>query len=106
MFKKVFLISLFLLVAAGLFFWGFLSLGGESGFLSPLGSSLPDPEPKPLATYSFPSLSERQFEGSEIEIEGVIKEESDSRAYFFFYQSEGKHASSRSQLKNQLRKNA
>jgi len=77
---------LYLALIGALFF-----LPGQSGqksFLSPLGSGFFN-QPKPLEKYSFENLRKRQYQGSEIKLEKIIKEEDKYTSWLFSFQSDG-----------------
>jgi len=78
---------LYLVLIGALFF-----LPGQSGqrsFVSPLGSGFFN-QPKPLEKYSFENLRKRQYQGSEIKLEKVIKDEAKYTSWLFSFQSDGK----------------
>ncbi len=94
--KKV-LIPLFLIILSGsAFFWQDYWLEKSVELISPL-VKLPE-KPKPLAKYSFESLRQKVFIGSEIskaccsaiKLEKVIKQETTYTSYLFSFESEGK----------------
>ena len=60
---------------------------GQKGFISPLGSNLF--KPKTLEKYSFEKLRKRTYEGSEIKLEKVIKEEEKYTSWLFSFQTYG-----------------
>jgi len=85
--KRLFFSVIILVIVVG---WVFLLFGGfkpetRRRLLSPLGR-----RPLPLAKYSFEKLREREYSGSEIKLEKVIKKEKDYTAWLFSYFSDGK----------------
>ena len=77
---------LYLALIGALFF-----LPGQNGqrtFISPLGSNLF--KSKPLEKYSFENLRKREYQGSEIKLEKVIKEEEKYTSWLFSFQTDGK----------------
>lgn len=66
----------------------------EVGFLSPVGSLFSEkPEERPLEKYSFENLAGREYSGSEIKLERIVKEETGFTSYVFSYFSDGKKVS-------------
>ena len=62
---------------------------GQKSFLSPLDSGFFN-QPKPLEKYSFENLKKRPYQGSEIKLEKIIKEEDKFTSWLFSFQSDGK----------------
>lgn len=54
--------------------------------------------PKPLEKYSFENLRKREYQGSEIKLEKVIKEEEKYTSWFFSFQSDGKRVTGMANL--------
>jgi len=80
------------LTIIGVFLWltSFFQKGpGE--IISPLGlSEPPAAKQTALLKYSFPSLSQKEFAGSEIKLEKVLNDQDSFKAYLFSFLSEGK----------------
>lgn len=83
----IFIFFFFLFFALLVLF--FLLKPAPKNFLSPLG---PDffPQNKPLEKYSFENLRKKKYEGSEIKLEKIIKEEKKFTSWLFSFQTEGK----------------
>ena len=84
----LFLFALLCLALIGALFF----LPGQSGqksFVSPLGSGFFN-QPKPLEKYSFENLRKREYQGSEIKLEKIIKEEEKYISWLFSFQTDGK----------------
>lgn len=75
-----------ILIVFGLVFWWFFCR--RQVLISPLGSRLK--ENLPLKKYSFGELRKRDYPGSEIKLEKIIKEEEKYTSWLFSYVSEGK----------------
>lgn len=91
--KNIFLICLLIafLLGGGLFIFRFTIRDSEDGFISPLGQvSLKQQVPRPLERLSFQNLRNREYQGSEIRLEKVIKEEEKFASWLFSFQSDGK----------------
>ena len=78
---------LFLLLLGALFFLP--AQKGQGSLISPLSSISLKKQPKPLEKYGFDKLRERIYEGSEIKLEKVIKEEETFTSWLFSFQSDG-----------------
>jgi len=88
--KNWFLILFALLYLALLGVLFFLpSQVGQKSPISPLGSNFFN-RPKTLEKYSFENLRKREYQGSEIKLEKVIKEEEGYTSWLFSFQSDGK----------------
>ncbi len=89
--KKNFWIPFFavcyLLLLSALFFLP--SFKGQGSLINPLGSKIKQKQPQPLLRYSFESLKQREYQGSEIKLEKVIKEENKYTSWLFSFQSDG-----------------
>jgi len=86
--------KLFPLLAVSVFLiaiivWLLVPINNEGNLISPL-SSFTQKREKPLDKYSFEVLGKRDYQGSEIKIEEVIKEEEKYISYLFSYQTDGK----------------
>ena len=57
--------------------------------ISPLGQNF-FKQPKPLEKYSFENLRKREYQGSEIKLEKIIKQEEKYTSWLFSFQSDGK----------------
>lgn len=79
--------ALLCLVLLGSLF--FLPGNGQKSLISPLGSNFFN-RPKTLEKYSFENLRKREYQGSEIKLEKVIKEEEKFTSWLFSFQSDGK----------------
>lgn len=88
--KKLFiiLITLLLILSGALIFW-VIQKNKDFSFLSPLGSIKKEKE-KPLEKYAFEKLFRREYQGSEIKLEKMLKGEQSFKSYLFSYQSDGK----------------
>ena len=53
---------------------------------------------RPMIKYSFENLSQRQYQGSEIKLERVLKEEKEFTSWLFSFQSDGKRATGMANL--------
>src|SRR4030043_2219703 len=84
--RTLLVIAIFLLLALGIIFF-LPSFYHQDGFISPLiplmGKS------RPLEKYSFESLRGREYQGSEIKLEKVIKEEEKYTSWLFSFLSDG-----------------
>jgi len=76
----------YLALLGGLFFLP--GQNGQKSLISPLGSGFF--KPKPLEKYSFENLRKREYQGSEIKLEKIIKEEEKYTSWLFSFQSDGK----------------
>ncbi len=88
--KNLFLIllSLFYLALLGILFFPSSQIG-QKDLISPLGKNFFNkPKVKPLEKYSFENLRKRDYEGSEIKLEKVIKEEKKYTSWLFSFQSD------------------
>ena len=83
------LVAIFIFIAAILAWLLIPTNYVGKGLISPL-SSLQQKKEKPLDKYSFEALREKEYLGSEIKLEKVIKEEDEYTSYLFSFQSEGK----------------
>lgn len=93
--KKYITILLFsiFLIFGGVAFW-FFSKDSNFSILSPLGSIKEKAEKeKPLEKYAFPKLFEREYQGSAIILEKMLKGEQYFKNYLFSYRSDGKKIS-------------
>jgi len=79
------LFALLYLALLGILFF----VPGQKSLISPLGSNFFN-RPKPLEKYSFENLRKREYQGSEIKLEKVIKEEERYTSWLFSFQSDGK----------------
>ena len=79
---------LYLLLVGTLFFLPVKK--GQGSLISPLVSSLVKKQAKPLEKYSFENLKQREYQGSEIKLEKIIKEEETFTSWLFSFQSDGK----------------
>lgn len=61
----------------------------QGSLISPLVSSLTKKQPRPLEKYSFESLRKRNYEGSEIKLEKIIKQEEKFTSWLFSFQTDG-----------------
>ncbi|HUS60320.1 MAG TPA: alpha/beta fold hydrolase [Nevskiaceae bacterium] len=77
-----------ILIVFGLVLWWFFNQPFGTGLISPLGSRLK--ENLPLKEYSFEELRKRDYPGSEIKLEEIIKEEEKYTSWLFSYLSDGK----------------
>lgn len=88
--KKSFLIPflsfLGLLLLAVLFFLPVFQKQGS--LLNPLGPKIKQKQSQPLLKYSFESLKQREYEGSEIKLEKIIKKEDKYTSWLFSFQSD------------------
>lgn len=86
--KKVFLVALAVLLTA---LFVLKQCKKETIFVSPISSWESFIETrKPLLKYSFPNLSEREFPGSQIKLEKVLKDDPLFTSYLFSFLTEGK----------------
>lgn len=67
----------------------FLPGSQSQGLISPLSQNFFKQQTKPLEKYSFENLRKREYQGSEIELEKVIKEEEKYTSWLFSFQSDG-----------------
>lgn len=84
-------ILLLLVVAGGGWYWAKYS---HSGVLySPLGSFTKKVDDRPLDKYSYENLRKRQYDGSEIKFDHVLRVNPYYTTWLFFYYSDGKKVS-------------
>ena len=81
------LITVLYLTFLGVLF--FLPSRQNGILISPLGQNF-FKQPKTLEKYSFENLRKREYQGSEIKLEKVIKEEEKYTSWLFSFQSDGK----------------
>jgi dipeptidyl aminopeptidase/acylaminoacyl peptidase len=62
---------------------------GQGNLINPLGSKIKQKQPQPLLKYSFENLKQREYQGSEIKLEKVIKKEDKYTSWLFSFQSDG-----------------
>lgn len=90
---EIFLALLMVLLLLVVEFWP----ASSGKLISPLSFSSQPPETigelESLGDYSFENLAKRQFKGSQIEIDRLIKTEESHEAYLFFYLSNNKRVS-------------
>lgn len=82
-------------IGAGVFFW---KEGTYTFQNSPVGGSISPPSPTPLIKYSFNSLKNREYPGSEIKLERKLNEEDKYTSYTFSFTSEGKKITGQANL--------
>jgi len=85
--QVLFIIAIFLLFTLGIIFF-LPSFYPQQGLISPLSQNF-FKQQKPLEKYSFENLRKRTYEGSEIELEKVIKEEEKYTSWLFSFQTDG-----------------
>jgi len=67
----------------------FLPGSQNQDLISPLSQNFFKQQAKPLEKYSFENLRKREYQGSEIKLEKVIKEEEKYTSWLFSFQSDG-----------------
>lgn len=92
--KIIFLLFLVFLALAAYFYRG-LWWQESLELVSPFQTK---PKSTALLKYSFESLRQREFAGSQIVLEKVIKQEEDFTAYLFSFQSDGKRVTGQANL--------
>jgi len=98
--RTLLVIAIFLLLALGIIFF-LPSFYHQDGFISPLIPLMG--KPKPLEKYSFENLRKREYQGSEIKLEKVIKEEEKYTSWLFSFQSDGQKVTGMANLPLRLR---
>jgi hypothetical protein len=91
---------LYLALLGGLFFLP--GQRGQKSLISPLDPNFFS-RPKVLDKYNFENLSQRQYQGSEIKLENVIKEEEKFTSWLFSFQSDGKKVTGMANIPLRLR---
>ncbi len=81
-------LSVFLYVALLLTLFFLPGHQSSRSLISPLSSKIFN-QPRPLEKYSFENLRKREYQGSEIKLEEVIKEEEKYTSWLFSFQSDG-----------------
>lgn len=84
---KTFLIFLLVVFLLGGILFVFMMQDRQLDLISPLGPDFFN-KPKPLEKYSFENLRKREYQGSEIKLEKVIKEEEKYTSWLFSFQSD------------------
>jgi len=78
--------------------------GRQNGILiSPLSQNFFKQQSKPLEKYSFENLRKREYQGSEIKLEKIIKEEEKYTSWLFSFQSDGQKVTGMANLPLRLR---
>lgn len=85
---KVLGLLVVILIVLGSVLWWFFNQPFGAELISPLGSRLK--ENLPLKEYSFEELRKRDYPGSEIKLEKIIKEEEKYTSWLFSYFSDGR----------------
>ena len=91
---------LYLALLGGLFFLP--GQRGQKSLISPLDPNFFS-RPKVLDKYNFENLSQRQYQGSKIKLENVIKEEEKFTSWLFSFQSDGKKVTGMANIPLRLR---
>jgi len=86
----IFIASLVVLSVVGVLTLRALIGGEPLSLLSPGGEEVVKQEPRIFDKYSFPALAAREFEGSEIVLEKILKEGNGFTSWIFSYKSDGK----------------
>lgn len=87
----IFIVSVVVLGMVGFLTYRALIGGEPLSLLSPWGGEVEKPEePKLFDKYAFPYLSQRNFEGSKIVLEKVLKEGDGFTSWVFSYYSDGR----------------
>ncbi|MBU2592328.1 alpha/beta fold hydrolase [Patescibacteria group bacterium] len=81
-------VAFVLLVWGG--YWLIANQETAKNFISPLSDQQKESKPKPLQKYSFENLKNRDYPGSEITLEKVIKEEEKYVSWLFSYLTDNK----------------
>jgi uncharacterized protein len=68
----------------------FLPENQKNSLISPFSRNFFEEEPKPLEEYGFESLRQKEYQGSEIKLEEIIKEEEKYTSWLFSFQTDGK----------------
>lgn len=94
----------FSLVAVSVFLiaiiaWLLIPINNGGDLISPL-SSLSQKREKPLDKYNFEALRKKEYQGSEIKLENIIKEEDVYTSYLFSYESDGKKVTGMANMPN------
>ena len=95
----IFLLTVFLL--GGILFV-FMMQDHQLDLISPLGQNF-FKQPKPLEKYSFENLKKKEYQGSEIKLEKIIKEEEKYTSWLFSFQSDGQKVTGMANLPLRLR---
>jgi len=88
--KKPLLLSIALVLLVGGGYWLITNQEIARNFISPLSDQPKEIKPKPLQKYSFENLKNRDYPGSKITLEKVIKEEEKYTSWLFSYLTDDK----------------
>lgn len=86
----IFVVSVLVFVVVGVLTYRSLTGGEPLSLLSPWGGEVVKEEPRIFDKYSFPALANREFTGSKIKLEKVLKKGENFTSWVFSYFSDGR----------------